>query len=449
MSLNLTPHQRKKKLAPVLLILTIVVGIVGLLSSFFVYYKYQNTSHESLMRRASTMAQLLPTELISNLTASDADLENPSYLHLKNLAIRAREVNSDLRFVYLMGIRPDGEMFFFVDSEDPSSEDYSYPGQVYEEPSEILNDVFENGVASIDVADDEYGFWLSGLVPIFLPDGRMIAVLGIDTPAQPYFFQAIANSMIPFLVALVLMVILMSIRRNLKREIKFIEEKEEFLSLAAHEIRTPVTGISWAIEGMVKAKENAFAPAVVKTLNLMLDTSNNLLQRINNLLSVTKIEAAKKGLKKEDVEIRKMIEEIAQSMTFAAQKRGITIAVEESLSPTQQILCDREQVHHVVFNLISNAIKYAHEGTAVRISYEKEATHHAVSITNHGDRMTDDEMGHIFDGYHRTERSIKSGQDGTGLGLYLVKKVMELHGGSIGVTSQDDTTFTVRFPLSR
>lgn len=446
MSLNLTPHQRKKKLAPVLLILTIVVGIVGLLSSFFVYYKYQNTSYESLMRRASTMAQLLPVEQITSLTATEGDLENPSYMYLKNLAIRAREVNSDLRFVYLMGIRPDGEMFFFLDSEDPSSEDYSYPGQAYEEPSEILNTVFETGIARIDVADDEYGFWLSGLVPIILPNGN-IAVLGIDTPAQPYFFQAIANSAIPFLVALVLMVILMSIRKNLKREIKFIEEKEEFLSLAAHEIRTPVTGISWAIEGMLKAKGSAFVPATLKTLNLMLDTSNNLLQRINNLLSVTKIEAAKKGLKKEDVLIRQMVMEIAQSMTFAAQKRRITIMVEESLSAKQLVFCDREQVHHVVFNLISNAIKYAHEGTVVRISYEKESARHALSVTNHGDRMTDDEMAHIFDGYHRTERSIKSGQDGTGLGLYLVKKVMELHGGSIGVTSKDDTTFTVRFPF--
>lgn len=447
MSLNLTPHQRKKKLAPVLLILTVVVGIAGVIASLFVYYTYQNTSHRSLMRRASTMVQLLPTELISDLTATEQDLESASYVRLKDLLTRAREANSDLRFVYLMGIRPDGEMFFFVDSEDPSSEDYSHPGQVYEEPSDILRDVFENGVASIDVADDEYGFWLSGLVPIISPDGRTVAVLGIDTPAQPYFFQAIANSVIPFLVALVLMVILLSIRRNLQREIRFIEEKEEFLSLAAHEIRTPVTGISWAIEGMIRAKENAFAPAITKTLNLMLDTSNNLLQRINNLLSVTKIEAAKKGLKKENVHIRQMIEEIGQSMTFAAQKRGITIAVDESMSPSLLILCDREQVHHVAFNLISNAIKYAHEGTAVRISYEKEATQHAVSVTNHGDRMTDEEMTHIFDGYHRTERSIRSGQDGTGLGLYLVKKVMELHGGSIGVTSKDDTTFTVRFPF--
>ncbi len=446
MSLNLTPHQRKKKLAPVLLILTIVVGIVGLLSSFFVYYTYQNTSHESLMRRANTMAQLLPTELISNLSATEQDLENPSYIHLKNLVIRAREVNSDLRFVYLMGIRPDGEMFFFVDSEDPASEDYSYPGQVYEEPSEILNDVFRTGKGSIDVAEDEYGFWLSGLVPIVLQNGS-IAVLGIDTPAQPYFFQAIANSAIPFLVSLVLMVILMSVRKNLKREIRFIEEKEEFLSLAAHEIRTPVTGISWAIEDMIKTKQTMFAPAVVKTLNLMLDTSNNLLQRINNLLSVTKIEASTKGLKKQDVLIRQMIMEIAQSMTFAAQKRRITIMVEESLSAKQVILCDREQVHHVVFNLISNAIKYAQEGTVVRISYKKEATFHAVSITNHGVRMTDEEVAHIFDGYHRTESSINSGQDGTGLGLYLVKKVMELHRGSISVSSQDDTTFTVRFPL--
>ena len=203
----------------------IIVFIVILVSGFFIVLWAAQSEDSSLRNQLLIKTSLAETGIgtgqVLALTGSKADLTSPDYLQLKGQMAKIRSTDPLIRFVYLMGERSDGTVFLFLDSEDPTSEDYSPPGDVYAEASSLLQNTFTSGeMATEGPLDDRWGKWVTGFVPLKDPEtGRVIAVLGMDVDARNWNWQ-IATACAPAVVGLLLI-------QGLLLAFFFVQERNE------------------------------------------------------------------------------------------------------------------------------------------------------------------------------------------------------------------------------
>lgn len=440
----LLPNHKSHNSLGLILIATII-AIAGVLASIYVYQEVDRVGRGHILDRANTIARAISVEDFKTLTGTETDLELPTYEELKALMIAEREVNRDVRFIYLLGKHDTGTLFFYIDSEDPGSPDYSPPGQEYPEATSAMHTFFDDGVSISEGPDrDRWGIWISGYAPLHDADGTVLALVGIDLPATRFVTDLLIYSSIPVLVALILVLLVLVAAAAHRREQERIEQKEEFLSIASHEIRTPMTGIKWGIESLLR--DGALPEQTRKLLMLMHDNAQNLVARLNNLLDMTALETKGKGmLKYEYVSVRELLGGITKSLELAARERSVTLTIPET---DASFTADKQMMHHVFFNLLGNAVKYTKEGTDVRVTCERTTNGYVFRVQDQGEGIAPEDQKRIFDGYHRTDEATHSSTTGTGLGLYLTKRAIELHGGTITVESAPGTgtTFVVTLP---
>jgi signal transduction histidine kinase len=439
---QITPPRRWPAIA-----IAAAIVVIALSASVYIYAEIGASRRAHLVDRAATIARAVDPSDVGRLFASETDLSNPVYGELKSLLVDVRSVNRDARFVYVLGRTPSGDVFFYGDSEDPESEDYSPPGQEYAEASENTLAVFDDGQSRADGPEtDRWGTWISGLAPVFDDAGRVVAVVGIDTPAGEQTRDALAYASLPLLMAALLLILLWASQHSREKEFNSLEQQAEFLSIAAHEIRTPMTGIRWAMESILSRTTLPLDAPAKTLLSLVYNNSLSLVNRIDNLLSVTALEHGSKA-KATEIDARVVINDVVDALSLGAKQRDITLSPSDSLTIAPTLQGDRQALYHVFFNLVSNAIKYTKAGTTVTMSYELRGKEHAFMVSDQGDGITPEDQEHLFDGYYRAEQS--SRQPGTGLGLYLSKKAIALHGGRIEVASTKGrgTTFTVFLPV--
>lgn len=424
-----------------------VILALGVLASAYVFYTVDRSERTHIIDRANTIAEAVPRETLAALTGTPEDLTVPEYAKLKSLLAGIRSVNTDTRFIYLLGQHPEGRVFFYADSEDPSSEDYSAPGDIYYEATPAMYTFFEEGVSIAEGPDqDRWGVWISGYAPIVRSDGSVQALVGIDLPAWDYISVLTIYSVLPFLVALLIALLVLMLVREQRREREALLEREEFLSIASHEIRTPLTGIRWALERIMK-DQRSFSEEARQLLPLMHENAVMLINRINNLLDVAALSRRDgQPLTKETVDVAEMVRTIFESLTLSAKERRVTLVGPAAAGAAIHV--DRQILHQALFNLIANAIKYTNEGTTVTVSYAKNAGYDELRIEDQGHGIPKEEQQRIFEGYHRAHAAMRGKVAGTGLGLFLTKKAIELHGGSIRVVSEEGkgTTFIVTLP---
>ena len=182
-----------------------------------------------LLAQTQLLAHALDPDIIQTLSATEADLQSPAYLRLKEQLALTRVATPQCRFIYLMGRRPAGELYFFVDSEDLSSKDYSPPGQIYQEAPDSYRRVFTTKTATTEgPCTDRWGTWVTGFVPIYAsranalapePAGvagggpssqvgdsgeAVLAVLGMDIDARDWNWMLARAALPPALLTLAL-----------------------------------------------------------------------------------------------------------------------------------------------------------------------------------------------------------------------------------------------------
>lgn len=442
------PKPPQARIASVLAALLVLA--LGIASSVYVYTQIDSSSRTHILERVATIAVAVPREDLGLLTGSEQDLGTPAYESVKQFLAEMRAVNADARFIYLIGQQEDGNLFFYADSEPAESSDYSPPGQVYYEASPGMFEVFADGTKRTEGPDqDRWGLWISGYAPVTNAQGELVAMLGMDLPATQYLSDLFAYSMLPLLLALALIIVILGVERARARELAYLEQKAEFLSIASHEIRTPLTGIRWAIEGLLKREHPPVDPKTRALLALVHESCLGLLARVNNLLDLTALEGNRVAkLRKEEIPVGAFLEDIVESLTLSARQRNVSLVLGTSIPEDATFVIDRQMMHHAFFNLLTNAIKYTKEGTSVTITYAHEYGMHVLRIADQGEGIKPEDQERIFAGYYRTREAVRSGQYGTGLGLYLVKKAAEVHQGTITVSSVEGrgSTFVLSIP---
>jgi PAS domain S-box-containing protein len=198
-----------------------IMLLAGICLTGWMAWQTDRRMRDELVGRAQLLTQMVSPDQIRALTGTEADLTAPAYGQLKDQLIRARATDDKYRFLYLLGRKEDGGLFFYVDSEAQDSRDFSPPGQPYPEASETTRRVFENRRAATDgPAHDRWGTWISALIPVTDANGQLLAVLGMDINAATWYWDVAAGVALPAAACLVLLigVAVGIIARNLRPE---------------------------------------------------------------------------------------------------------------------------------------------------------------------------------------------------------------------------------------
>ncbi len=430
--------------------LAILFIVSGISLAFIGYKKIDSIQRNHLIDRASTIAKIISLDNLKTLNGSESDLFNPSYIQLKEELTNAVKVNKDVRFIYLIGKNVDGSLFFYVDSEDPQSEDYSAPGQIYGEASPEMYGIFKDGVSIAEgPTKDRWGIWISGSAPVFDENGNVIAILGMDSPAKEFIETNLAYAIVPLLVSAMLLLLLYFFRFIEQKERKYLEVKEEFLSIASHEIRTPLMGMKWALEYILN--KNSINDEEAKgALEQVYKNTTALIKETNDLLSLKALEEAHKTkVNNEQINLKNFFDEILQILFLSAREHNVRLIINNKLSENEYILSDRKSLRQIFINLLINAIKYTKPNTDVSISYEWKEDKLTFEVEDNGEGMSEEETKNIFNGYYRTRKAQESKETGTGLGLYITKKIVESLKGNISVKSEigKGSKFIVTLPV--
>jgi two-component system CheB/CheR fusion protein len=225
--------------------------------------------------------------------------------------------------------------------------------------------------------------------------------------------------------------------------------KSEFLANMSHELRTPLNSINGFSEVLYDETFGPLNEKQKKYVNNVLTSGNHLLLLINQILDMAKVEAGKMNLALSSLHMKRLLNEISLLVADMVSKKKIEMSLEiaEDLS---NIEADELKVKEIMYNLLSNAVKFTPEGGKVgmRASTRKTDSEIEIVVWDTGIGIAPENMGRIFEGFFRVDTPYSRVTEGTGLGLPLSKKLVELHGGKLSVESDGlNKGTTVRFTL--
>jgi signal transduction histidine kinase len=376
---------------------------------------------------------------VASLSGSESDLLNPNYVELKERMTAIREVNPDSRFVYLMGSR-NGELFFYVDSEPEDSEDYSPPGQIYFEESPAISAAILAGISSVEgPTRDRWGEWITGVAPVVDETGKPIAAVGIDVDAKENKRIAIAQSSIPFLLVLILLSFVYFGGKLRRKEAAFLAIKSQFVALATHQIRSPLTGIIWSLQELEKKEVIAR-----ESIEPIAAAATELDHTVNDILYSFTLD--KKAMEANRIDLIRVVEESINSLAAFAKKKSISINFKHETPMV--VKGDKEKLVYVFTNIISNAIKYSPDNNAVDVVAKAEHGHALIEVTDHGIGIPLKDQAKVFNGFYRASNVKEVTASGTGLGLYTAKMIIDAHAGSVKIHSKEGEGTTVSVELT-
>ncbi|NUM36982.1 MAG: HAMP domain-containing histidine kinase [Candidatus Brocadiae bacterium] len=232
-------------------------------------------------------------------------------------------------------------------------------------------------------------------------------------------------------------------------ELKALDkQKDEFLGMAAHDLRSPVGVIQMYTEYLIEALENQINQDEKKILNTIHKSSEFILNLMNDLLDLTKIKSGSLNL---DLKQQDYVETVLKNIELnkiLAAKKNITISLHHS-QKIPLLFFDQNKIQQVLNNLISNAIKYSYNNTEITIDVYCDGDSILTKISDQGQGIPSFDLSKIFEPFHKSSVKATAGEKSTGLGLAIVKKIIEGHKGKVEVISEvgKGTTFIFTLPL--
>ncbi len=226
------------------------------------------------------------------------------------------------------------------------------------------------------------------------------------------------------------------------------QHKSQFLANMSHELRTPLNAIIGFSDVLLEKMFGDLNEKQEEYLTDILTSGQHLLALINDVLDLSKIEAGKFELEREPLDLPPLLEGSLVVVRERALAHGITISLDMS-DDIQTINADERKVKQIIFNLLSNAIKFTPDNGKVGIRAKKLDGHIEVAVWDTGIGISEEDQKLIFEEFQQADQGLTDKTEGTGLGLALTRKLVELHGGRIWVESVPDSgsTFTFILPI--
>ncbi|MCX7765568.1 MAG: ATP-binding protein [Candidatus Sumerlaeia bacterium] len=224
--------------------------------------------------------------------------------------------------------------------------------------------------------------------------------------------------------------------------------KNEFLGIAAHDLRNPIAIVKMYSDFILHQDSENLSPQQIEFLKKINKNSEFMLNLLEDLLDVSKIEAGKLDLQLTPGDYVAFVKNNIELNRTLAAKKGIQINM-MAVPPIPEIAFDKNKMEQVLNNLISNAIKYSFPNTTINVKIFKENNSVITQVIDQGQGIPAEELPNLFKEFHKTSVKATAGEKSTGLGLAIVKKIIEGHRGKIGVYSEvgKGSTFYFSLPL--
>ncbi len=234
------------------------------------------------------------------------------------------------------------------------------------------------------------------------------------------------------------------IRRLMDKERESERTKNELITNIAHDLRTPLTSIIGYLELLSAPTSNMSPEMEKKYINITYTKAKRLEKLIEDLFGFTKLNYGKVSMKVTKVDIVKLLSQLLEEFYPNFMDKDLAYELQSNV-PAKMINADGNLLARLFDNLINNAIKYGAEGKRIVVKIHATESIVTVSVTNYGYVIPKEELPLLFEKFYRVEQSRSSNTGGTGLGLAIARNIVDMHGGTIGVTSDlNGTVFTVR-----
>lgn len=228
---------------------------------------------------------------------------------------------------------------------------------------------------------------------------------------------------------------------------KLEQSRREFVANVSHELRTPLTTIKSYLEAL---EDGALEDRQLagRFVGVARNETERMIRLVTDLLQLSRLDSKRAAMNKQLVDIREMLEEVADRFSFQFEQKHITFDVKAD-ETLQQVLLDRDRIDQVLDNLVSNAVKYTPDGGHVQIRSEvsEESGMLAVSVRDNGMGIPKKDLHRIFERFYRVDKARARNMGGTGLGLSIAREIVRAHGGTIQLESELGAGTKVTFTL--
>jgi PAS domain S-box-containing protein len=237
--------------------------------------------------------------------------------------------------------------------------------------------------------------------------------------------------------------------RDITMEQNVDKMKNEFISLASHQLRTPLAAIKWYTEMLLKGDAGNLLPEQAKYADTIYSSTQRMIDLVNLLLNISRIESGRINVEPLPTDLKKLVDEVVQEVKirYADKKHTYTLKFADALP---MITIDPRLIRQVYVNLLTNAAKYTPENGQIKVELTKGNTDIVSEISDNGYGIPDQDQEKLFGKFFRGLKTVTRENGGTGLGLYLVKDIIDVSHGKIWFKSKEGkgTTFWVSLPLS-
>ncbi len=233
--------------------------------------------------------------------------------------------------------------------------------------------------------------------------------------------------------------------KDVTREASLLKSKSDFVTVAAHQLRTPATAINWSFENLMK--DQGLNVSSREAVNIGYKTSQGLLKIINDLLNVAQLEEGRFDYQFQNINLIDFLDKLLAEASPIAGEYKVNLYFERPPEKEITVSADSAKLGLAISNLIDNAIKYNVSGGRITVGVSKKNNSVQVSVKDTGIGISEDDLPNLFSKFFRAKNVEKFVVGGSGLGLYLVKNIIEEHGGNVWVESVLDRGSTFYFTL--
>lgn len=224
--------------------------------------------------------------------------------------------------------------------------------------------------------------------------------------------------------------------------------KSEFIGIASHQLRTPLTGIRWFNELLLKNSDNNLTEKQINFLGRINESNKRMIKLVNDLLDVSHIETGRKfEIIKSNFELKTVIDDVLKDNIFLIQNKNLKI--ENKIEEKHAFYGDVDKIQQVLQNLVSNATKYSPSGTSIKLYSQTNKDNDIICVSDSGIGIPKKQQTKIFAKFFRATNASSEDSNGTGLGLYIAREIIRAHGGDLWFESAEGQGSSFYFSLPK
>lgn len=286
-------------------------------------------------------------------------------------------------------------------------------------------------------------FFIMGLVNI-------LAMLGTYAISNRFTNEPEITALITIVVSILILVIGTTIVNGFDKLLQANKMKNEFIRIASHQLRTPLASLRWSLDLLTQGTVGKPTAEQVEYLQIIKESNQRMIKLVNDLLDVTKIEMGSLTIELKPVDLKSVIEKVVEELKVLARANNIAVDVDID-ADLPMVLSDQDKIKMVITNLLDNAIKYTKGPGKISIGAGRDDSFVKVFVKDTGVGIPKEQQPFIFQKFFRSDNVMKHQTVGSGLGLFIVKAIVDSNKGQIWFESGENkgTTFFFKIPISK